>query len=135
MRSQSWLCVVFCFVFLLCGCNSGPVMIKVHGMVTVDGQPAPEGLVQFEAIDGKSPSAKGGIISQGQYSAEVPPGEASVKIFVPKVVGKRKVYDTPDSPVEDVRVETLPSKYNSESTLKETISAERTQIDFKLSSK
>jgi hypothetical protein len=38
------------------------------------------------------------VSRSGKFSSEVPIGESKVEIRVPKVVGKKKLYDTPDSP-------------------------------------
>lgn len=40
-----------------------------------------------------------------------------VEIRSPKVIGTRKVYDTPDSPMIDITTELVPEKYNTKSTL------------------
>ncbi|MBN9122995.1 MAG: hypothetical protein J0I06_28305 [Planctomycetes bacterium] len=100
---------------VLIGC-AGDNMADVSGTVTVDGAPAEKGSVTFVPADGKSPTA-GCEIANGKYSARVPPGTAKVQIRVPKVVGKKKLYDTPDSPVQEVLAESLPSKYNDKTEL------------------
>ena len=119
---------------LLAGCGGGrePVLIPVKGKVSYNGVPLETGLVQFEAVGGRSASAKGGIILNGEYSASVPAGDLLVKISSDKVVGKRKRYDTPDSPMDDVTEQVVPKKYNLESTLKVTVQATKDDLDFKL---
>jgi hypothetical protein len=124
---------VFGIVMLLAGCDSKSSLIPVKGKVTYQGVPLEKGLVHFEAIDGKSPSAKGGIIENGAYSAHVPAGELRVKITSDKVVGKRPMYkDMPDSKMIDISEQFIPKKYNTETALKVTIQSRRDDLDFHL---
>jgi hypothetical protein len=88
----------------------------VSGMVTLDGQPLPSGSIHFAPTDGHT-SPSEGAISDGKYSVLASLGESRVSISAPRVVGKRKMYDTPDSPMVDNVAETLPAHYNSQSTL------------------
>jgi hypothetical protein len=99
----------------LIGCG-GDNMADVAGTVTINGAPAEKGSVTFIPADGKAPTA-GSEIVNGKYSARVPLGTAKVQIRVPKVVGKKKLYDTPDSPVQDLLEEVLPAKYNDQTEL------------------
>ena len=122
-------------VCLVVGCSSDVARVTVKGKVTLDGELIDKGLVEFVPADGKTPSAKGGIILDGQYSAEIVPGEVIVKITSSEVVGKNKMYDTPDSPTIDVLRERIPKKYNEETTLKETIQPGQKELDFKLVTK
>jgi hypothetical protein len=101
---------------LLTGCGGGDNMADVTGTVTVDGATPEKGSMTFIPADGKSPTA-GGEIVNGKYSARVPLGTAKVQIRVPKVVGKKKLYNTPDSPVQDIFEEVLPAKYNEKTEL------------------
>src|SRR4051812_2388316 len=84
---------------LAAGCSDGS-KATVSGKVTLDGEPLKEGLIKFLPADGKSQNADAPI-KDGQYMATMPPGEKRVEISAPKVVGKRKMYDTPDSPSVD----------------------------------
>ena len=56
-----------------------------------------------------------------KYSAKLQPGDKRVAITSPKVIGKKKMYDTPDSPVVDVTEELLPKRYNAQSELTLTV--------------
>jgi hypothetical protein len=64
----------------------------------------------------------------------VPPGSVRVEIRAPTVVGQRKLFDTPDSPTQDVLRETLPAKYNTQSELIEEIEPGRRELHFELRS-
>ncbi len=101
---------------ILAGCGGDAEMADVSGTVSVDGTPAAKGSVAFIPADGKGPTA-GCEIVNGQYSAKVPLGTAKVQIRVPKVIGKRKLYNTPDSPVQETLAEVLPAKYHNKTEL------------------
>jgi hypothetical protein len=99
------------------GCNNqDPNRGEVTGLVTVNGQPAASGAVAFSPVDGQSPTS-GGKIVNGEYSVKASIGTVKVAIRVPKVVGQRKLYNTPDSPIQPLMEETLPPEYNDRTTL------------------
>jgi hypothetical protein len=99
------------------GCNSqDPNRGEVMGLVTVNGQPAASGAVAFSPVDGQSPTS-GGKIVNGEYSVKASIGTVKVAIRVPKIIGERKLYNTPDSPVQPLMEETLPPEYNDRTTL------------------
>ena len=126
----------FIVVLMVAGCNTGPNYSAVKGRVTVDGKPIESGLVEFEPVDRNSQSPKGGVITNGDYSAEVPPGEMKVKITAMRSTGvKKKRYDTPDSPVDEITEQFLPKKFNEETELKATIKSGKNDLDFLLKSK
>ena len=105
----------------------------VEGMVTLDGQPLETGSITFVPSDGKSQTA-GGAIAAGKYGFEVPPGMMKVEITAGKVVGKKKAYETPDSPLIDVIEQIIPAKYNSETSLSLDVKAGKNSKDFALTS-
>ena len=107
------LLVTACLV--LAGCSKSN-MGTVSGRVTVDGEPAKVGAIAFFAVDGRAPTA-GAPIVDGQYKAQVKPGLCMVQVRVSKVVGRKKLYDTPTSPVREVWAEVLPPKYNDNTQL------------------
>jgi hypothetical protein len=117
------------------GCtDSGPLMGEVTGLVLVDGQPAKKGGITFIPVDGKSATA-GAEIKDGRYTAKVPLGMAKVDIRVSKVVGKRKLYDTPDSPWQEELAEVLPAKYNDSTELRFEVKSGRNDKEWDLKSK
>ena len=99
----------------LVGCAADN-MADVSGTVSVDGAPAERGSITFIPTDGKSPTA-GAEIKGGKYAARVPLGTSKVQIRVPRVVNKKKLYNTPDSPIQDVLAEVLPAKFNDKTEL------------------
>lgn len=135
MRRLPYFLFLCSLGILAAGCGSGNSTTKVHGRVTLDGDPVSEGIVHFESVGGKSASAKGGTIKDGAYTAEVPPGTFTIKIHAPKVVGKRKAYDAPDSPYIEDRKELIPAKYNLDSTRKEEIKGDSMELNFELKTK
>ncbi len=113
--NRYWLFLLAGLVMVGCAANSD--MAEVTGVVNVDGQPAEKGSISFFPLNGQGPTT-GAQIVQGKYQAKVPLGESKVEIRVSKAVGQKKLYDTPDSPVQEVYAEVLPSKYNSKSELR-----------------
>jgi hypothetical protein len=120
---------------LLCvsGCEE-PTTGTVNGTVIVDGSPAKSGSIAYFPVDGKSTTA-GAEIVEGQYKAEVPFGETKVEIRVPKIVGERKLYDAPNSPVKSVMAESLPARYNDASELTLNVKPGENRKDYNLTTK
>lgn len=131
------LCVQ-CFavsIIALAGCSKDdPNVSEVSGTVTVDGQPAKEGAIAFIPVDGNS-STSGGMIAAGAYTAKVHVGTAKVQIRVPKVVGEKKLYNTPDSPVQPIMEESLPAKYNEQTELTLDVKAGGMEQNYDLKTK
>ncbi len=128
MRPCRLLCLSLCLL-TACGPVDSVITAKVTGKVTADGKPLERGLIQFIPTDGRgSPAAA--EIHQGDYTVAVPLGSKRVEVTSPKVIGKQKAYDTPDSPVMDIIEEQIPWEYNAQSQLKADVSRERTKFDF-----
>jgi hypothetical protein len=117
----------------LAGCGEGARMGDVSGAVTFDGKPVEDGAITFVPADGKSPTA-GGAIKDGRYAVRVPLGEAKVVINGKKVIGKKKIYNTPDSPEMPVTAELLPEKYSdmSKTELRFDVAAGANPKDWEL---
>ena len=116
----------------LVGCSESKTA-EVSGTVTVDGQLVKRGSISFIPTDGNTPTA-GGPIKDGHYSVMVPITAMKVKITAPKVIGKRKLYDTPDSKEVDVVEEGLPAKYNQDTELTLEVKPGQNHKDFALQS-
>lgn len=116
------------------GCSRGPAMGTVVGEVTLDGAPLPKGHLEFAPADGQAQTA-GALIEAGKFEATVPVTKMQVRIYSPKVVGKRKMYDTPESPWEDEVAEALPAKYNAQSDLTLEVQAGKQEVRYDLKSK
>ena len=133
-RRRNLLLIVLALTPSILACSSEQPQSTVKGTVTLDGQPLANGLINFVAIDAGAPTAEAAI-TVGQYEAVVPPGEKRVEIRAPKVSGKQKMYDTPDSPMVDVVTELLPARYNVESELRMTVTEGVNEKPFELKSK
>jgi hypothetical protein len=126
--------VVSVMLALACaGCKSDSSQGTVHGTVTLDGAPLASGIVRFVPADGRTATSDA-TIADGKFTANVPVGEKRVTISAPKVVGKRKMYETPDSPMVDVIEELLPARYNLRSELSITVSAGSQEAEYPLTS-
>ncbi len=117
-------------IILLAGCGKSNVGI-VTGTIMVDGSPAKDGSIAFFPVDGKSPTT-GAEIRDGQYRAQVPLGAVRIEVRVPKVVGQRKLYNTPNSPVMPLFEESLPAKYNDQTTLELVVQPGENRQDYQL---
>lgn len=119
------------------GCKPSNVnTVKVTGTITIDGEPLEQGGIKFSSVNNDT-TASGGIISNGTYVAEIPPGKKKVLIIGTKVVGKEKLYDTPDSPTRDKLETVTPAEYNKKelTPLEADITHETKTLNFDLSSK
>jgi hypothetical protein len=131
-RALTW-CMTIALVSAIAGCSSDSQHGIVTGKVTLDGQPLADGVIRFAPTNGRT-AAVDASIADGQFTARVPIGETRVTISSPKVVGKRKAYDTPDSPTVDVVEERIPALYNARSELTLSVIAGEQQHDFELKS-
>lgn len=121
-------------VALFAGCTRGGAEATVSGAVTLDGHPLKEGLIRFVPADGKSQTADASIVN-GTFQAAVPPGEKVIEITAPRVIGRIKMYETPDSPVVDKVAELLPDHYNIRSKLRLSVAKGTQEKNFELKSK
>jgi hypothetical protein len=120
-------------VLFAAGCSADSSHGIVRGTVTLDGNPLEKGLIRFVPIDGQTATADT-TIQNGAFHVQVPVGEKQVSITAPKVVGKRKMYETPDSPTVDIVHELLPERYNVRSELSLTVQPGDQEKDFALTS-
>jgi hypothetical protein len=132
MNRSPWRLLVLSIVVAL-GCSDSNLGV-VTGTVKVDGEPAKNGSIAFFPVDGKSSTA-GAPIVDGKYTAEVPTGETKIEIRVSKVVGQKRLYETPDSPIQPILAEVLPPRYNNESELSMDVQPGENVKHFDLKSK
>jgi hypothetical protein len=90
---------------LVVGCSGDGNYGDVSGTVSYDGKPIEDGLINFLPADGKDSVSKVSV------------GATKVQIRGSKVTGKKKMYDTPDSPEVPIIAELLPAKYHEKSEL------------------
>ncbi len=134
-QRRCFLLLVLAGALALVGCgDDGKAVVK--GRVTLDGEPVPNGIVQFFPEDKKSPSGKPGIIENGTYTASgVPIGKVRVVVNSSQVVGKKKADEKPESPMVDVHKEMIPAKYHSPSILVKEIKPGANEINLELTTK
>ncbi|HJZ55627.1 MAG TPA: DUF1416 domain-containing protein [Gemmataceae bacterium] len=126
-------CGLTALLAFFAGC-SGNSEATVTGEVTLDNQPLKKGRIQFVSADGKTTAAEAEV-ADGKYAVKVAPGEYKVKISADKVVGKHKMYDTPDSPeVEDVR-QLIDARFNDNTELKMTVQSGSQEKKFEVTSR
>lgn len=126
-----WCGCLLAVAALVTGCSKGPPMGEVTGTITVDGKPAKIGSITFIPIDGKAVTT-GAAIKEGEYTAEVPVGKVKVEIRVSKVTGEKKLYDTPNSPVQAITNEALPPKFNDRTEIELDVKAGTNKKDYDL---
>src|SRR5262249_24214399 len=90
-----FLCYFVLVAVALCaplGCSSGPKLVKVQGVVTLDGQPLPGATVSFVPV-GEGPTANGltdkeGNFQLGTYSTSDGAAPGQYKVIVTKEYGQ-----------------------------------------------
>ncbi len=126
---------------LASGCGGDSGRGAVSGKVTVDGQPLADGVITFVPAAGTEGPSAGSEVKDGRYSIPADtgpvPGDYRVELRAQKKTGKMIEVGSPEPPGTKIpeTVEALPAKYNSKSTLKETIKAGNNPLDFELKTK
>ena len=130
--------LVLCTTAITLGCGGGadpkaPKLYKAAGVVTLDGAPLKEADMVFRTTDGKH--AAGAKVADGKFATKLAAGSTIVEISA--------LMDSPDGKVKEenpgekvpVKVQLIPKKYNSETTLKVEIKADADDLKFELTSK
>lgn len=120
--------LLLCFLFGVSGCGGGGET-KVYGTIQWDGAPVATGKIDFEPADGRGKAVSAEII-EGQYEVRVSPGDKIIRLFAFKVAGKRKMYETPDSPMMDVYEQIIPAKFNTKTELKLTVTGSSQEYNY-----
>ena len=136
MYVKNCVVVAACLLAFVClGCApSGPEIAGVEGVVTMDGEPLPDAMVVFIPESGRPAGAS--TDSQGRYELNFTEGRKGA------MLGKNRVRistaadpsETPDGQPIPGRPETVPSQYNSQSTLEFTVVAGKNTANFDLTS-
>ncbi|MFO0864643.1 MAG: hypothetical protein U0744_08340 [Gemmataceae bacterium] len=135
-RSTKAIATFGCLASMLAllGCpESGPQKAPVKGTVTLDGTKLESGSMQFMSAENKVPSSAF-TIKDGEFMGEAYVGPMKVLVSAQKVVGKKKVYDTPDSPVKDITKELIPDRYNTKTELTAEVKPGPNAFEFALKS-
>ena len=134
MRRSILLNLLLVIATTIAGCSSGasdvPPLGKVTGLVTMDGQPVVGAVVEFQPANGRPSS--GTTDDQGRYEliytnelhgAIV--GSHKVKISTPQYVLYNDASTTENK-------ESIPAKYNTQTTLSAEVTAGSNDIGFQL---
>lgn len=119
---------------LIVGCGSDKPIGTVKGRVSFDGQPLAKGQIRFVPADGKTAPVETEV-ADGAFTATLPEGDMRVEVRAPKVVGKIKMYESPNSPVVDKVEEAVAPRFNVTSELKLTVRKGEQEATFTVSSK
>jgi hypothetical protein len=135
MRWRSWAMVLLGLgiLGLSAGCG-GKTTATASGEVTVDDQPLEKGTITFVPDAENTPYVQVDIV-KGKYTAQVPPGNALVRISEIVVIGERPMYESPDSPKTPIYAEKLPKRYNEQTELKAEIKPGANKLDWPIKSK
>jgi len=135
-----WACL--CAGLIGCGGdhNPNPPRVRVTGQVMLDGQPAPAGTIVFIPVAPGQLQSQGIIQEDGKFVIEgengPSPGDYKVEIICAKKTGRRvkSMSSTDGSGMIDERVPVIPPKYNTATTLKQTITSGENALVFQLNS-
>ena len=106
--------------------------IPVTGKVSFDGQPVEQGTITFMPVSGVGQTTGAEIVA-GSYSTTVSPGEQAVQITANKTVVKENpTEEEVQRGLTESTEQYLPAKFNRQSELRVTVSADATTHNFDL---
>lgn len=122
------------------GCNSrnysGDQRFPLSGKVTYNGEEVDVGSISFLPLNDAKQRVSGGTITDGAYVVDeeygANAGRYRVEIRWQKKTGEK--FTDGFGNVDDVRVEGIPSEFNSASTLTAEVGSGQTTFDFDLES-
>lgn len=117
-------------IFLIVGCDRGPVMVPVRGAVTYDAKPVADGTISFTHEDHPEWGPDAGVIKDGAYSLMAKLGKARVAI-----TGNRPISDPAiirKSGGIPPREDFIPAKHHSASQRTIEITGPKTDLNFDL---
>ena len=122
--------VLLALALIAFGCGgtpSGPTPLAVTGKILRDGKPMTDGTIYFQSADGKVPLRS--LVVDGSYTLQAPPGEYRVAIQQERDSGTKNMYGDPQM------MSTVAARYNTETTLKATVTEAGPQtFDFAVQS-
>jgi len=122
-------------VVVLTGCG-GPATV-ITGLVTLDGQPVPQAVLEFFPVSGKGRVSFAKADETGRYRVTVSPTKLSVVVTATKVDGQQQNPYDPDGPLIDRIINYLPSRYGYQEKTPLTVDPvenETTTIELALTS-
>ncbi len=132
-RTSLGLALLLCCVASGCQKSSGPQLVPVSGLVTLDDVPLPSGQIVFHDPDGHVGSV-GGAIVQGHYTLNSPPRRMQVEITDYRDVVGQFDESNPGAKIPD-REQYIPARFNVKTELTAEVKDGKNKIDFPLSSK
>ena len=118
---------------MIVGCRpSGLDTQPVSGKVTFDGQPIPEGRIQFRGT-GSDQRAFSAEIKDGQYQMEAMAGKVRVEVTASRPVPGKFDESNPGEKVP-VGEMYIPARYNSQSELTADVTSGTNELNFDLTS-
>jgi hypothetical protein len=124
---ERWCFSAVCFLCLalfFCGCKqTGPRLVKVTGVITLDGQPVADAIIHFTPIDGGRGSYARSD-ETGRYALQFLPGQPGATPGIHRIF-----ISTAD---ESGGSETVPARYNRKTELTATVNPRDATIDFPL---
>ncbi len=126
-RKRLWAPFLLAAIMLTwAGCGGGdrPDLGRVHGVVTLDGEPLAEAFVHFDP--GTVRGSTGVTDANGRYEL------IYIRNTKGAAIGEHTVRITKRT---ETAPEILPARYHSQTTLKATVEPGRNEIDFALTSK
>jgi hypothetical protein len=139
MRATAVGCLALGLLSGLGGLGCGSPLAEVSGTVKLDGQPVPEGSIQFIPVEGTTGPSAGAAIKDGRYHIPRDKGAAvgknRVELRAFKVSG-RKVQDptAPPGALTEERVQAFPRAYNDASTVVRDVQAGSNTFNFDVES-
>lgn len=115
-----------------CSDSGGLDTQPVTGNVTFDGQPIPEGRIQFRKTEGDQ-RAFSAEIKDGQYQMEALPGKVQVEVTASRPVPGKFDESNPGEKVP-IGEMYIPARYNSQTELTAEVTSGANQLDFDLKS-
>lgn len=107
-------CLAVATALTAVGCGDGTDQRQVSGTVTLDGQPVEKGEIAFYPASGNG-APQGGPITDGKFQFQALAGEKRVEITATREAATPAPDGLPNY------VSYIPAKYNSQSTLTETV--------------
>lgn len=131
--------IVFLTIFIV-GCNSDSRTMHISGIVSFQDKPIEKGTIEFIPTDGTPGPSTGGPIKDGRYDVAAVHGPREAGTYQVRITAMKKTGKTmanimvSGGPRLELEENYIPSKYNRESTLKITVTAEAASkgIDFAL---
>lgn len=139
MRITCGLAAALCVLGAGNGCGPSGVGATCTGVVTIDGRPAPAGvLVEFQPQGPKGSASLGITDAAGKYELRftaarkgVMPGECLVRLSVMPEIGANGIPAVPEA-LKTVRI---PARYGQQSSLMRTVKPGHNTIDIDIDTK